>query len=538
MRILYHAINGVGLGHLMRLSAIAVAVRDKAPEVHQFITTSANYPPHLSRLNMPVMILPGSDAGPFIAPDRRARSVSSEFAARILDHVIDEYNPHIVVFDTHAPWRLVKKVVDQGRRATLVYRNCREEYLLKNLRDGFLARFHLILIPHSASEFQAGVRRRVTTQLENLETVRYVGPVVYPGLASAAAIKEISRVYSLAPSDDVVVVTAGGGGLGRLNGKLFQNACRAAVELRKRRPALRMICVGGPYAGRCKVPEGCTYVESEPRLQALMARADVVIAVPGYNTVQEILQSGARAALIPVMRKTEDLHARVEALVRRGRARRLELDASPQEYMQCMEDLLSIARPAPETFNGAAEAAKQILQMAVAPRRYVCSREPLSRSLATSFRSARALARELMYDKECPAIIRIDWDRAEKLFAALGPGGQGSIVGLEIVLGRSSVKEAARRLRTVHSFLQSTVFPQEDLIFSVDDPSGGRLLAELTLQVRDLRFKALVARFTERALRHNAAGIFENLELCRDVVPQFKIDITLLDNNFAFVDQP
>ena len=41
MRILYHAINGAGLGHLMRLSAIATAVRAQAPHVHQLIATNA-----------------------------------------------------------------------------------------------------------------------------------------------------------------------------------------------------------------------------------------------------------------------------------------------------------------------------------------------------------------------------------------------------------------------------------------------------------------------------------------------------------------
>src|SRR5271167_1778582 len=106
MRILYHAINGFGLGHLMRLSAIAVAVREKAPDVHQFIATSANYPTHLKRLNMPVMILPEDDAGPLLGPDRRSGSVSSSFAVRLLNGAIEEYDPRLVVFDTHAPWKL------------------------------------------------------------------------------------------------------------------------------------------------------------------------------------------------------------------------------------------------------------------------------------------------------------------------------------------------------------------------------------------------------------------------------------------------
>jgi predicted glycosyltransferase len=540
MRILYHAINGIGLGHLMRLSAIAAAVRHKAPHVHQFIATSATYPPHLRRLQMPVMILPGDDAGPFLGPDRRSRCVSARFSSRVLKHVIDEYDPRVVVFDTHAPWPLVQKVVEEGRHAVIVYRRCREEFLLKNLRDGFLARFHLVLVPHCADEFQEGLGRATLRAFEKLETVRYVGPVVDPDLASAACQADVSSRHELSPSDELIVITqgGGGGGLGRLNRALLERACQAAVRLRKKRPTVRVICVGGPYAKPFPVPDGCVYVGEEPCLPALIARADLVIATPGYNTVQEIVQGGARALFVPKKTKMEDIEARIEWLVRRGRAHSLELDARPHQCEHVIEELLNRPRPAPEPCTGAANAAAEVLLASKAPRRYLCSREPLSASLATSFPSPRRLARALLEETEIGAIVRVDWDRVEKLFQELGPSAGTAIAALEIVLGKCKVEEAGRRVRTVYEFLQARAFPHEELLFSVDDPSGGRLLAELTGQIRDLRYKALVARFTQDALQRDPEAVFESLELCRNLVPNFKIDITVLDNGFVFVDQP
>jgi predicted glycosyltransferase len=519
MRILYHAIDGIGLGHLMRLSAIAAAVRRRAPDVHQLIVTSANYPPHFRSVKIPVLILPNDDTGPFIAPDRRVRSVTSRFESRLLGHAIDEYDPRAVVFDTHAPRWLVEKVAEDGRQAFLVYRACREEYVAKSLKDGFFSLFDLVLIPHDEAEFRSSLDRATFAQLMNLERARFVGPIVYPAAAPAHALDR----YVLTPADQVVVVTAGAGGLGRLNHRLFKTACDAAVQLRRRRPLLKLICVGGPYGDSCDVPDGCTYVNDEPYLQALIGRADVVIAVPSYNTVQEILHAGARAIFVPVERKYEDLEARTRSLVHRGRAKCLPANASASAYAQCIDALLQTPRPVSEPCAGAANAAEHILDAAHAPRRFTCT-------------SPAKLARALQ--SETSAIVRIDWRRVEKLFNALTPSAQSVIAGLEIALGRCDVDEAVRRTRVVYEFLEAKGFDTQDLLFSVDDPSDGRLLAALTTQIRELRFKALVARMAWDGVHRESERIFENLERCRDAAPQFKIDITVLDEGFVFVDQP
>ncbi len=105
-------------------------------------------------------------------------------------------------------------------------------------------------------------------------------------------------------------------------------------------------------------------------------------------------------------------------------------------------------------------------------------------------------------------------------------------------MGRCDVEEGGRRIRSVFEFLESRGFDTSELLFCVDDPSDGRLFAALTAEVRELRFKALVARFSSAALRHQSERIFENLEFCRDVLPRFKIDITVMEDTFAFVDQP
>lgn len=272
-------------------------------------------------------------------------------------------------------------------------------------------------------------------------------------------------------------------------------------------------------------------------MQALLSRADLAIAIPGYNTVQEILNCGTPAILVPVHRKAEDLESRVLALEARGRVRRLELHAPVEDYARCIEASLNAPRPPQETSNGAAIAAAGLLELASEAEYFICSREPLARAVAFSFDSPAKLARALRGLTELSAIVRIDWDRVEKLFSLLDESARSAIRKMEIVLGNCGVDEAARRIRTAHSFLTSNGLPKLDVLFCVNDPSGGTLLAQLATGVRDLAFGALVGRVSAETLRDRAREIFESLETCRDLQAPFKIDITLLDASTVFIDQ-
>jgi hypothetical protein len=135
------------------------------------------------------------------------------------------------------------------------------------------------------------------------------------------------------------------------------------------------------------------------------------------------------------------------------------------------------------------------------------------------------------------AIVRLDWNLFDTLFSDLNQIGS-CIAALEITLGECDVEEAGRRIRAMREVLGDAGFGSIELVFCVDDPTGGRLLAELTEQVCDVPFKALVARFSKHTLQQNPEEVFASLEICRNSAPSFNIDITLLDDQYAFVDQP
>lgn len=101
-----------------------------------------------------------------------------------------------------------------------------------------------------------------------------------------------------------VLVTTGGGGDGA---DLVAVYLEGLIAL-PRRVALRTTIVFGPQmppANRTQLLTrygslaDVTFVDFEPDLTGRYAESDVVVSMAGYNTVCELLSSGARAVLVP-----------------------------------------------------------------------------------------------------------------------------------------------------------------------------------------------------------------------------------------------
>ena len=536
MRILYHAINGSGLGHLMRLSAIAVGVRRRAPHVHQFFVTGANYPAHFERLKMPVIVLPRDDSGPLIEVDRRTSTVSAEMNARMLRHVIREYNPALVVFDTHAPRRVVADTKSDGRHAVLVLRRCRPDTIHDNLTNGFYSSFDLILTPYQPEEFLDGLPEELAARLDELGTVQHCGGIVFPLDLNKRKIQALAQYYGVSAKEKLILITAGSGGYDAHNRKFLATACHAAVAMRATLSGVRVFYVGGPYAKRFPVPDGCEYVESEADLQLLIARADLVVGHGGYNTIQEVLRTGARAALVPIYRKAEDQAAFANRLAERGRVRVLDPGGSKAAYLKCFLELLDAPRPRRQAIEGADAAAAEILNLAQAPGNFVCCRESHAISTAVPCATPKQLAQLLARDGG-GAMVRIDWDRVEELFRLLGPAVHHRIAALEVDIGCGSVEDCERRVSRVYRRLAEAGFDRKALLFSVIDSSGGTLIAALARRIYELRFRALVARIPRQVLQVNPTAVFQSLELCRGLRIHFKLDLTVVETPYASADQ-
>jgi len=536
VRIFYHAIDGTGLGHLMRLSAIAAAVRSQAPHVHQLIATNAVHDAHLGRLDIPFLVLPRDDSGPMLDLARKARTISTDLAGRMLLHAVREYDPDVVVFDTHAPPRVVAAARREGRETVLVLRRCRPKALGDFLAAGRLEDFSIVLAPYPVDEFAHGQPPDLLERLGSLGTLCHTGGIAFDVPLDRPSVEAAAARHGVSPGEPVILITSGSGGYGGLNGQFVETATRAALDLRDGLPSLRTISVGGPYARETTAPDGCIHVPSVASLQPLMARADLVVAHAGYNSIQEIRRTGARAVLVPIYRKSEDQASFADLLAGRGRVRVLESDAPVAAFKATYEELLGSPRPTPEKMGGAAAAAELILRQGGSPVRFLFSATeeifPGTVRCAAADQLAAAIVAE-----ESPALVRVDWDRTWDLLAALGPAIHTRVAGLEIDAGAADPPTWEWRIRTADAIAQARGVDRTTLVVSIDDPSGGWAAASLASLIGDIRINALIARIPPAVLRESPTSVVRAVDACRDLRLPFTIDIRALDGSFASVDQ-
>ncbi len=311
MKILFHVINGVGLGHLVRAVNIARQVRELVSHPEILILTNAHDVSMLRAEGLAYVQLPPRLSEPHLDPTRARRALPVHLEHEAQSSVIEAFGPELVVFDTHAPRPVAARAAALGARCVLVLRELRPEALLSWLRSPAARLFHRIVFPHAPDEID------VSSAPPDLP-LAVIGPVVrtLPGSCSPELLALTEGPGPL------IVAVAGGGGQPLCAARYLRAAADAHLLARARIPSLRTLLLPGPYA---KPPsfagfEGLTVVRGSPDVASLMERASLVIAQAGYNTIAELRVLGKPAILVPGHRSMEDQSARARRLARIGAA--------------------------------------------------------------------------------------------------------------------------------------------------------------------------------------------------------------------------
>jgi UDP-N-acetylglucosamine--N-acetylmuramyl-(pentapeptide) pyrophosphoryl-undecaprenol N-acetylglucosamine transferase len=306
LRVAFHAINGVGLGHLVRTVCLATELPALVPGVQLLVLTNAHDPSLLVAAGIDFVQLPPRLAEPHADPARVHAALPEPLEEAAMIAAFTAFAPDLVVFDTHAPMRVVRRVAALGARAVLVLRELRPEALRAFVASGAGLAFDRIVVPHDPGEVELAAFGALPVMLS--------GPIVrMPGRAP-------DRVE---PAGPLVVAIAGGGGQPVDARRYLRAVVDAHWLARARIPALETVLVTGPYADAPAHLEGfagLTVIASTPALPALLARASLVISQAGYNAIAEIRTLETPAILVPAYRKAEDQRARALRLVHAGAA--------------------------------------------------------------------------------------------------------------------------------------------------------------------------------------------------------------------------
>lgn len=287
VKILFYAINGTGLGHLSRLLNIARQAREllnaqglKAD--FQFLTTSEA--PQLA-WDFPVYKLPSKT----LIND--CDTSNQQFAAQakfLISNLAASFRPDLLVMDTvpEGSFQEFLFLKDYARATVFINRHKNETASQSAVHKMHLALYDLILIPDNKTE-----ATRYSLSKKLTERSHFCGTVHSYQAEESLTREELRQQFSVREDQDVIYVSAGGGG----DRKASQDL-ELIVNSLSRDPKNFLIVAYGPLYRGQKIYRSNVIPYSDPHASRLFGAIDYAISAAGYNSFQELL-----AAAVPTL---------------------------------------------------------------------------------------------------------------------------------------------------------------------------------------------------------------------------------------------
>lgn len=400
--ILMYSHDTYGLGHIRRTMAIAWRLLDQ--DVNILILTGSpvvgrfDFPERIDFVRMPGMIKQGDDVyvphSIKINPGRAMLIRQSIIAATAL-----AFEPDLVIVDK-APLGLKKEILpalrwlkDHRPQTRLILglrdimddaestrRDWREKGIYDALRDLY-------------SEIWVYGERGVYDPVREYDIpddvaakMIFTGYIPRPTPKNGVSLKEMAPDIAVNGNggsggggqaksgcgcrEKVVLVTAGGGGDGYPMMDAFLKALESCPE-----PPFRAVLVSGPFmpveerqdlARRAKQVKA-RFHHFYRRMERLLAVADVVVSMGGYNTFCEILSHARPALIIPRESPRLEQRIRAEAFKARGMIELLPWDEMrPERVLEMVNKLLAAPEGYVQAMRGFSMTGYQVMRQRLA----------------------------------------------------------------------------------------------------------------------------------------------------------------------------
>jgi predicted glycosyltransferase len=347
-RIVTYSQDGLGLGHMRRTNSIAGHFLRMRPDacvltlsdspLGQFFQSGANH----DYLKLPSIV----KAGP---GDWRASRLPVPFTTvyemrkELICNTIMGFRPHLLLVD-HMPHGAMGellpalRMLKESRLGVKIILGLRDildtpeivehRWQAEGAYAALEAYYDRVLVYGMRDVFNMADRYHFTPTIT--ERLRYCGYVCPPDAPQpGAAIK--ARYLNGAYADARLVVAMAGGGA---DAYPMMQTLLDALPLVQAHRRCRLVLVTGPFMP----PELRKDLERRASGQpvriltavndtgSLLAAADLVVAMAGYNTTVEILQAGKRAILIPRRGPSAEQRMRAQLFAARGWVDMLDLD--------------------------------------------------------------------------------------------------------------------------------------------------------------------------------------------------------------------
>ncbi len=325
--VLFQPLNHIGLGHINRLSIIALALHEIDKDIRTPFAVEGACHVLLDARGLPYIPLPDSHLmnEPVLWAEWSNRE-RTKIQVQVGRSILEAMAPQVVVFDCLPNPAFLEAVIECDIPIVLCLREMRNlpSYLRKI--SVLLEHVERIIIPHPTGTFSLP---------EKLEAKSYfVGQI-------ARATSTQHHAPDLATN--LVLITGGGGGYPG-TADFYNLALQSVAELRRHLPHLRGHLITGPLFcdwHLLQLTEGVTVAPFEPNMPARFAESGLVICQAGYNTVAELELVGAKTVLMPAARQWDDQFARAERVSHGHVNFRTFRGTTPNELAQLASEFLS-----------------------------------------------------------------------------------------------------------------------------------------------------------------------------------------------------
>jgi hypothetical protein len=309
-RVLFVSSNGAGVGHLMRLMAMA----RRSTGVDPLFLTLSQALGVVHEQGFPVEYLPsrptvGAPSKPWHALLRSR-----------LETIIDAHEVGVVVFDGTWPYQGLTDLADLRSDVRLVW--SRRAMWRPGITNPTLAEaddFDLVLEP---GEFAADDDRGITAQLRG--QVLPVAPITFLDRDEQLEPAAARAALGLDPDAPAALVQLGAGNINDTSSQLG-----LAIERLRRHRGLQICVTRSAIASRTEtLPDGVRPVAVYP-LATYLRGFDLAVAASGYNTFHELVTTPVPTLFVPNLdTSTDDQQARARFAHRVGVGTMLAADTA------------------------------------------------------------------------------------------------------------------------------------------------------------------------------------------------------------------
>ncbi len=311
LRVVFYAVNGTGVGHLVRLLAIARWMRRYGAvlgtPLEAWFLTSSEADAIVFAEGFAAFKIPSKTIVAEAGLDRRAYLA---LAKQWVWHTLGLLRPDILVVDTfpRGSFGELLSALDLCKHRVFIHRPVKKDVAeLPDFR-AMLPLYDAIVVPeHDAELFLPDAV---------LGRVAHVGPVLSRERCEMLSRDEARLRLGIADEQRCVYVSAGGGGDQGAESHLHDVVSALRVD-----PSLSIVVGAGPlYRGRPVV--GATTLSGNAA--DYMNAFDVAVCASGYNTFGELMFAGVPSVFLPQEKRADDQVARAQRACDAGAACILE----------------------------------------------------------------------------------------------------------------------------------------------------------------------------------------------------------------------